>query len=144
MDIESAPRRLRALPSFLLAQASLRAGAEVRRALAGESVHRSQYAMLCSLDELGPQSQVELGERSGLDRSDVVRWVDDLEASGLVTRTKDPADRRRNVVTVTAVGKRRLAKLHKAVDAAQDLALGRLTDVERRQLVILLDKLVAD
>jgi DNA-binding MarR family transcriptional regulator len=144
MDIDAVPHRLRSLPSFLLAQGSLRAGAAVREALAAEGLHRSQYSMLCSLDESGPQSQVELGERAGLDRSDVVRWVDDLETAGLVTRTKDPADRRRNVVAMTAAGRRRLGRLHKAVDSAQDSALATLSVAERDQLVRLLDKLAAD
>lgn len=143
MEIASVPQRIRVLPSFLLAQGSLRAAAEVRQALVAEGVHRSQYSLLVALEERGPQSQAELSGGSGLDRSDVVRWIDELEGLALVSRSKDPADRRRNVVTLTAAGKRRLSRLHRVVAAAQDQALAPLSRAERAQLAALLDKLLS-
>src|SRR5262249_26863647 len=103
---------------------------------------RSEYALLAGLDEFGPQSQTELSERSGLDRSDIVRWVDDLVARKLVRRTQDPDDRRRNVITLTASGRRRLETLRRAVEVAhQRLRRGRST-ADRRQLVTLLGRLI--
>src|SRR4051812_4244991 len=143
MDIAAVPGRIRVLPSFLLAQGSLRAAAAVRAALGAEGVHRSQYSLLASLEERGPQSQAELSEASGLDRSDVVRWVDELEEASLVSRAKDAADRRRNVVSLTPAGRRRLLKLHRVVASAQDEALAPLTRGERAELTALLDKLVS-
>ena len=45
-------------------------------------------------------SQQELSARLGLDPTIVVGLVDGLEDRGLMSRTKDPADRRRNVLSV--------------------------------------------
>jgi DNA-binding MarR family transcriptional regulator len=143
MDISLVPQRIRVLPSFLLAQGSLRAAAAVREGLGAEGIHHRQYSLLVALEDRGPQSQAELSEGSRLDRSDIVRWVDELEDAGLVSRAKDPDDRRRNVVSLTAGGKRRLARLHRVVATAQDAALAPLTKAERAQLTALLDKLIA-
>lgn len=142
MDVENAPNRLRRLPSWLLGQASVQARRVVGEVLTEHGAHRSQYALLAGLDEFGPASQAELSERSGLDRSDVVRWVDDLVAQKLVRREQDPGDRRRNVVTLTATGRRRLAALDKRIAEAQQELLGGLSADERRQLVALLGKLL--
>ena len=94
MDVEGAPSRLRALPSWLLGQVSVRARRVVGDVLAQEGVHRSQFALMASLDEFGPLSQTALSDRSGLDRSDVVRWVDDLAhaASSGALRTRPTVD----------------------------------------------------
>lgn len=142
MDVENAPSRLRRLPSWLLGQASVRSRRVVGDVLTDQGTHRSQYALLAGLDEFGPASQAELSEHSGLDRSDVVRWVDELVAQKLARREQDPADRRRNVVTLTATGRRRLAVLDQRIDEAQQELLAGLSADERRQLVALLGKLL--
>ena len=71
VDVRATRRdRLRALPSWLLGQLSIEARRVVGEVLAEHDVHRSQYALIASLDEFGPPSQTELSDRSGLDRSD--------------------------------------------------------------------------
>lgn len=142
MDLDRAPDRLRTLPSFLLNQAALEARRVVAETFAGEGLYRSQFALLAALAEFGPQSQAELSSRGGLDRSDVVRLVDDLVEQGLVRRTQDPADRRRNVISLNQSGRRRLRTLERKVDAAQEKLLRSLTPAERTQLVELLGRLL--
>lgn len=138
MDVDNAPDRLTALPSWLLGQLSVVARREVADVLAAHELHRSQYALLASLQQFGATSQAQLGERSGLDRSDVVRWVDELAERGFAARERDPADRRRNVVTITAAGRRLLARLDAELQGAQDRLLAPLSAREREQLVRLL------
>lgn len=142
MDTANAPQRLRVLPSWLLGQAAAESRRAVGVVLDAEWVHRSQYALLASLEEFGQQSQADLSDRSGLDRSDVVRWVDELEAAGLVGRERDPADRRRNVISMTAAGRRRLKTLDRQLTEAQGVFLGALSPVERDRLVALLGRLL--
>jgi DNA-binding MarR family transcriptional regulator len=142
MDVENAPDRLRSLPSWLLGQASMAARRAVGEVLVEEGLHRSQYALLASVEQFGPLSQIELSERSGLDRSDVVRWVDELAAHGLVERTRDPGDRRRNVISITDPGQERLAVLDLRLGRAQDELLAGLSTSDREQLVLLLGRVL--
>jgi MarR family transcriptional regulator, lower aerobic nicotinate degradation pathway regulator len=142
VDVENAPSRLRALPTWLVAQAAIRGQRIVAEVLTEQDSHRSEYALLAGLDEFGPQSQTELSERSGLDRSDIVRWVDDLVARKLARRSQDPQDRRRNVITLTALGRRRLGTLDRAVGTAQQRLTKGLSAAERQQLVALLGRLI--
>jgi DNA-binding MarR family transcriptional regulator len=142
MDVESAPARLRALPTWLLNQAALqgqRIGAET---LAAVGAHRTHYAVLAALDEFGPDSQAELGRRCGIDPSDMVALMGLLSGDGLVERQPDPADRRRNLVSITRAGRRRLDELAEVVGAAQDELLKPLSDAERGRLVALLTRIV--
>ena len=142
MDVDQAPARLRSMPSWLLAQASIEGRRAVADALAEQGWHRSQFTLLAVLDEFGPLNQTEMSERSGLDRSDIVRWVDELADHKLVRRTQDPGDRRRNVVTITAAGRRRLDALEARLRGAQSELLIGLSDKERDQLVVLLGRLL--
>jgi DNA-binding MarR family transcriptional regulator len=72
----------------------------------------------------------------------MVALVNDLVAQGLVARTPDPTDRRRNVVTITARGRSHLERLDARVATLQDDLLAPLTSDERHQLTQLLTKLV--
>jgi MarR family transcriptional regulator, lower aerobic nicotinate degradation pathway regulator len=104
---------------------------------------RSDFAVLAALEEYGPLSQADLGRRLGLDRNDVSGIVTRLESGHHLDRQTDPANRRRNVVTVTASGRRYLEEIQRHADAAQDELLAGLSAAERRQLNELLAKLLS-
>ncbi|WP_069387992.1 MarR family winged helix-turn-helix transcriptional regulator, partial [Cellulosimicrobium cellulans] len=53
----------------------------------------------------GPRSQRELAAESGVTEQTMSRIVARLERSGYVTRTGDPADRRRRAVELTEAGR---------------------------------------
>jgi MarR family transcriptional regulator, lower aerobic nicotinate degradation pathway regulator len=136
------PERLRTLPSRLTNQAALTANRIVDHALARAGLRRYHYALLATLEEAGPASQAALGRRTGIDRSDMVATVNDLADRGLLERAPDPADRRRNVITVTEAGRTRLTQLDQLLAAAQDEFLAPLPDDDRRQLIDLLTRVV--
>ena len=81
------------------------------------------------------------GRRTGIDPSDVVAAVNDLEGRRFVIRARDQHDARRNVITLTAAGDKELARLDAVVAGIQERFLAPLTDAERRQLHRLLEKL---
>jgi DNA-binding MarR family transcriptional regulator len=64
--------------------------------------------LLVVLEKFGPASQARLGGRAGVDRSDVVAALNDLAARGMIERKPDPADRSRNIVTITPAGRAHL------------------------------------
>ena len=71
----------------------------------------------------------------------MVATVNDLVAFGLTRREPDPADRRRNVITMTKRGVTTLEHLDTVLDDVQDAVLAPLTAKERRTFVGLLAKL---
>jgi len=91
----------------------------------------------------GGLSQAELGRRIGVDRSDIVAAMNQLEAEGQVTRAPDPEDRRRNVVSITPAGRAQLRRLDRAVAAAQDEFTAPLTARERATYLRLVRRLRA-
>jgi DNA-binding MarR family transcriptional regulator len=93
--------------------------------------------------EYGALSQADLGRRLGLDRNEVSGIVTRLASGRHVNRQADPANRRRNVVTLTASGNRYLDEIQRHADAAQDELLAGLDPAERRQLNELLAKLLS-
>src|SRR5262245_8558089 len=130
-----APARVRAKPSWLLNQAALPANRLVAEELAGVDGRRHHYVLLAALAEGGPASQADLSRRTTIDRSDIVAALNELAERGLVERSPDPGDRRRNVITLTSAGRRHLDKLDRLLDRAQDDLLAPLSPAERRTLV---------
>ena len=137
-----APVRVRAKPSWLLNQAAIPANRLVAEGLAAIDGRRHHYVLLAALDEGGPASQADLSRRTTIDRSDMVAAVNELANRGLVVRSPDSTDRRRNVVSLTAAGRRHLQKLDRILDQAQDQLLAPLSPADRRELVDLLTRVV--
>lgn len=134
--------RLDGLASRLLGITARHAERLVGAELAGVGAHRWHYAVLATLADHGPASQAGLGARTGVHPSDLVALVGELAERGEVTRGPDPADRRRNVVDLTAAGRERLHRLDAVLDSAQDELLAPLPPGRRAELVRLLRVLV--
>jgi len=132
---------LRDLPSRLLAQTAALAGRAVTEAFEAEGAHRHQFAVLATLEAFGAASQAELCRRTDLDRSDMNTIVNALEVDGSVIRAVDMDNRRRNIVTLTARGRRRFAQLKARLQEVQDRVLKPLSRAERSELVRLLQVL---
>src|SRR4051812_31313311 len=102
------PRAAEGRAALLLVQAGELLLRDADETLAGAGVDGRAYTILSILDTDGPGSQQELARLLGKAPAIVVAAVDDLEARGLVRRTRDPADRRRTRVTLTKAGGRAL------------------------------------
>jgi DNA-binding MarR family transcriptional regulator len=108
--------------------------------LGGAGVDGRDYSILSILDADGPGSQQDLAFLLGKAPGVVVAAVDTLEERGLVARTRDPDDRRRTRVTLTAAGRKVLARADKLAEAAVAEVLGGLDAAERATLDRLLFK----
>ena len=138
MPLERVARRA----TWLLSRANLRAQALLGEAFAAEGLRGYHFRLLAALDQYGPSSQAALGRNTGIDRSDVVAALNELVDGELVRREPDPADGRRNVVTITKRGRSTLDRLDTALDGVQAAVLEPLTPNERTTFVRLLGKLV--
>ena len=106
--------------------------------LAASGLDAREYTILSIIETDGPGTQQELARLLNKAPAIIVAAVDDLEARGLVARTRDPADRRRSRVTVTEAGTAALATADRLADAAFDALFGGLTRAELRELRTLL------
>ncbi|MFC0601180.1 MarR family winged helix-turn-helix transcriptional regulator [Streptomyces palmae] len=135
---EHTPARLRAIPSRLLAGAANVGDRLVSERLTAQGAHKWHFAVLAALAEAGAASQAELSRRTGIYRSDMVAVLNELAGADCVRREPDPADRRRNVITLTPAGHRRLEQLDALITDAQRELLAPLTPGQREELTRLL------
>ena len=108
-----------------------------------ESTGLSPYdhAVLALLDEQPVETQAMIADALGYDRSHLVGVLDDLEARELIERRRDPADRRRHLVTLTAPGKDALKRLRAVAKQIDDDFFEPLGAEEREELYGLLERL---
>lgn len=132
------PPRLLALPSYALSLTGRAARAAQADALAERGLRLDHVAALAALADFGPAPQRQLGDWLAKDAGDVARLLDELEREGLVARERDPADRRRQIATISAQGRRALAGALSAAARAERRSLAALDAQERAQLHALL------
>ena len=101
-----------------------------------------QYAVLELLTHRPGASQKVIGDELGLDRSTVADLVRRMEAAGLIGRTRDPDDNRRNVVVLTDLGRREYAELTPAVLALQHELVRELSAGETAELRRLISRVL--
>lgn len=70
----------------------------------GIDLDRSAYAILCRLDDQGPQRLGALAAAFALDPSTITRQVQSLERAGLAERSSDQHDRRVSLLSLTISG----------------------------------------
>ena len=140
---DRAPERMRDRPTWLISRAYARANGLLQEGFAqgGGGLRGYHYRLLAALDEWGPASQAALGRGTGIDRSDVTAALVDLEERGLVRRDVNQADRRRNIVSVTAAGTSHLEALDGVLDEIQERLLAPLSEDERRQFLTLVRRI---
>lgn len=127
-------------PAFLLARArAVTSGAaNTRLAQLGLKV-RSMSVLWLAAQGFRP-SQRELSDFLGLDPSQVVALIDDLQDRGLVERRPDERDRRSRTIVATSTGHELLEQALAAAHAADGETFAALTDDERQTLIALLIK----
>jgi MarR family transcriptional regulator, lower aerobic nicotinate degradation pathway regulator len=132
------PPSLLALPSYLASQLSKYGRRRLEQALADHDLVLIHHGILAALRDFGPSSQQQLADALDFDKSHLVPRIDQLERRGLVTRTQDPADRRRNQVALTPAGRKLVDQLRPAAEESQRGFLDALSAQEQRTLVSLL------
>jgi DNA-binding MarR family transcriptional regulator len=125
----------------LLKHALLQSAEASNRALAPFGVDGKEFAVLLTL-AASPGSQQDAARRLGIDRTTMVALLDALAGKGLVQRSQDPADRRRNVVGLTEAGRDLVASASAASEQAERDYLAPLTRAEADDLIRSLRKLV--
>jgi DNA-binding MarR family transcriptional regulator len=110
----------------------------VEQAIAPLGLRPRQLLALHHLRERGPSAQQALVELLGVDASNLVAVLNDLEDAGLIERRRDRADRRRAIIELSVSGKKMLEDLDRALHDIDDEVLSPLTSAERATLNALL------
>lgn len=104
---------------------------------------RSRHLIaLKRLSEDGPSSQQSLADSLSLDPSNVVGLLNELEERELITRRRDPADRRRHIVELSSRGEDELGLAYARLHDVEDDVFNALSADERATLHDLLMRAV--
>ncbi|GGT75107.1 MarR family winged helix-turn-helix transcriptional regulator [Actinomadura citrea] len=126
---------------MLLASAHNRSRASMNDELRPLGIDVRGFGMLLALEMYGPSSQRRLIDLTGIDKSTMVRIVDELEGGGLVRRERAPQDRRAHAISLTPDGTRALEGGRRAGGDVGERLFGCLDGDERDQLVALLRRI---
>jgi DNA-binding MarR family transcriptional regulator len=137
----SLPGELVASSTFLLKRLGFAAKEQAMGAYEETGLHPYHYAILLVLDEGSRETQGSIADALGYDRGQLVGLLDELEEQGLVERRRDPKDRRRHLVRMTADGTRALRRLRALTRRIEDDFLEPLSEQERADLHTLLMRL---
>jgi DNA-binding MarR family transcriptional regulator len=137
------PEELLAKSGFVLVQLAMGFKAQALDVLEQAGYGAYQYSVLAVLDEQTRKVQATIADTLGFDPSQLVGVLDALEARGLVLRQRDPDDRRRHVVSLTAKGRTQLVRLRKLIDELEDDWFTPLSAAERKTFHELLLRLAA-
>jgi DNA-binding MarR family transcriptional regulator len=116
---------------FLLARLGLAFKAKALAQIEHEGFEGHHYSVLAILAEGARETQSTIAEALDVDPSRLVALLDSLEERGLIERQRDPQDRRRHVVSITADGKRQLQRLRSIARQVEDEFLAPLTAEQR-------------
>ena len=93
-----------------------------------------EYMALSNLRDQKSVTQQALADALHLDPNNCVLLLNVLESGRLAERHRDPTDRRRHIVELTAAGRRALEHADRALESVEDEVLGSLSHAERATL----------
>jgi DNA-binding MarR family transcriptional regulator len=140
---DETPERLKGLLSRLVTMTAIQLRRVAGHALSAVGAHKDHFVVLAALAEFGPASQAALSGSTRIYTSDLVSVLNDLADGGWISRAPDPADKRRNIITITDGGKSRLAELDRVLEGVNEHVMAPLSRDERTQLFDLLGRINA-
>lgn len=130
-------------PGYLLHKAALLLVEDVEEALGAIGMRSRYFFVLASLNG-GPElSQQDLSRLLNLDPTTVVTVIDEMERNQHVQRRRNPADRRRYNLILTASGREALAAADKVATEVESAFFGALSADEREAMRKMLGRLLA-
>jgi DNA-binding MarR family transcriptional regulator len=131
------------LSAPLLVHLARRMQTEAEVELAAFGLRARHVVALTLLRDLGEQNQSDLRATLGMDPTNVVALLNELEAEDLVQRRRSPRDRRRHTVSLTAAGRARLKEIEDLLAGVEQRVLEPLTLEEQQTFYALLSRATA-
>src|SRR5580700_4480386 len=130
--------------AFLLVQLGTHTARQFAEELAPLGAEPRHVGMLTRLAANEGKAQQVIGELIGLNPTQMVFLVDELEDRGFVERRRNPADRRSYALYLTPAGRDMLASVQAAGRAHQARLGSPLSADDQKQLTSLLRRLAAE
>jgi DNA-binding MarR family transcriptional regulator len=132
---------------LLLSRAQGLYRARLTELIEGHKVHIGHVQILSALQKqpgssTAPLTQTRLGRITGIEKSSLVVFLDDMEKRGWVQRQAHPSDRRAYVIALTSVGLKRHAAINKVVETCEQEVLSFLTKSQRAVFSTFLTELI--
>jgi DNA-binding MarR family transcriptional regulator len=102
------------------------------------------YIALSRVAREPARSQLALAEAIGYDKTRLVTLLDALEHKGLVTRERDPDDRRARIVHLTTKGRKAYATAQASIRTMEDRLLAGVSPAARKHLFATLEEVTRD
>src|ERR1700730_991822 len=118
--IQLIAKELAASNGYLLARLGLAFKAQAIARAEESGFELYDYSVLAILSEGDRETQATIADALSVDPSKLVAILDSLEERGMVVRQRDPHDRRRHVVSITATGRQELARIRVIVKNLDD------------------------
>ncbi|GHF90780.1 MULTISPECIES: MarR family winged helix-turn-helix transcriptional regulator [Amycolatopsis] len=128
----------------VLARTAKTAARAFDQALAAAGGSQPVWQILISLKTRAVANQRELADAVGIQGATLTHHLNGMEDAGLVTRRRDPANRRVHLVELTDDGEQLFHRLATAAIAHDQRMRQGLTDTEIAQLADLLTRLAAN
>jgi MarR family transcriptional regulator, temperature-dependent positive regulator of motility len=93
-----------------------------------------RFVTLSYLRDHGRVPQQQMCEMLTIDANNLVLLLNELEQAGHVRRWRDPVDRRRHIVELTAAGRAALERAERAQESIESEVLAALSPAERETL----------
>ncbi|MEU0478769.1 MarR family transcriptional regulator [Streptosporangium sp. NPDC006013] len=107
-----------------------------------DDLRHRQVIALTLLSQRGAMSQQAFGDALSLDPSNVVGLLNELEDRSLISRRRDPSDRRRHIVELSRAGETELEAAQERLAAVEDQIFRALSTQDRAVLHELLERAV--
>jgi len=136
------PDNLKDNMGFLLNKAARLMREQVAEALKPLSLSFQDYVILRMVENQQIETQQELAQRNGIDRTSMVDIIDKLEERDLLNRQKDDQDRRKHKLLITAKGRKTMIHAKRITEKVQKNMLKNLSVEELAVTKAVLIKLI--
>jgi DNA-binding MarR family transcriptional regulator len=105
---------------------------------------QSQAGVLLQIDWAGASTQTQIAQRLGIQKAATGALIIDLEARGLLRRTRNASDARMMEVTLTPAGRRKLKRINDFVEQLGPMLRDGIDDDDMRRAMATLARVRAN
>lgn len=100
-----------------------------------EGLESRHYGILLTIYNADQLTQITIAERLSIDRTTVGQFIDQLEQRHFVERLRNPADRRQNVLSLTAKGEKLVESMWTEMRTTEIKVISHLSNLQKETLL---------